>query len=123
MISYLYLQVVNTTPYTGMKVFPKSGCVPVGGVSELKVVFQPQSVDKFDVEVCVDVRELGRTLRIRLAGGVEQPTISIDKVRSYYFVCFLPSLSSFFSHVFYPMYNQNRLAALMSSYCYSFLGP
>lgn len=77
----LCLQVADPSPYAGMQLFPRSGCVPVGGAAELLVVLHPKSVDRFDVRVGVELRG-GKKVGIRMAGAVEHPVIAIDKVGS-----------------------------------------
>ena len=73
------MQVSDPAPYPGMKVYPKSGCVPVGGATELTIAFHPELAKKFDALMSVHFRE-GRSLFLRLAGTVEEPLVSIDKV-------------------------------------------
>lgn len=70
---------MDPTPYPGMEVYPKGGCVPVGGTTELKLMFHPESVDKFDAKLSVHFWE-GKTLTLKLAGAVEKPMVCIDKV-------------------------------------------
>ena len=60
--------------------FPDSGSVAIGGAANLKVLVCPETVGVFDIRVCVSLRE-GKTLSFRLAGTVEQPTVSIDQVQ------------------------------------------
>ena len=62
-----------------MKVHPQSGCVPVGGATELTIAFHPELAEKFDALMSVQFRE-GRSLVLRLAGTVEDPLVSIDQV-------------------------------------------
>ena len=62
-----------------MQLFPRSGCVPVGGAADLQVVLHPKSADRFDVRVGVELRS-GRRVGVRMTGAVEHPTIAIDKV-------------------------------------------
>ena len=70
---------VNPTPYPGLRVYPESGCVPVGGATDLILHLHPQAVDKFDTQLAVQVRE-GRRLRLKLVGAVEEPIVGIDRV-------------------------------------------
>ena len=72
-------QVADTQAPVGLKVFPESGCVPVGGATELRLVVHPETVGHFEGRVCVRLRE-GRPLSLKLAGTVEQPCVSIDQV-------------------------------------------
>ena len=73
------VQVADTQAPVGLKVFPESGCVPVGGATELRLVVHPETVGHFEGRVCVRLRE-GRPLSLKLAGTVEQPCVSIDQV-------------------------------------------
>ena len=73
------MQVSDPAPYPGMNVYPQSGCVPVGGATKLTIAFHPKLAEKFDALMSVQFRE-GRSLFLRLAGTVEEPLVSIDKV-------------------------------------------
>jgi len=75
------LQVVDSSPHPGLRVFPENGVVPTGGAACLKVLLCPEAVGNIDIRVCVALRE-GKTISFRLAGMVEQPTLSIDQVYS-----------------------------------------
>lgn len=67
-----------------MEIFPSSGCIPSQGAIELQIKVCPTVVGSFDVKVCVCIRE-SKQLYIRLAGTVEQPRITVEKV-SYEFI-------------------------------------
>lgn len=72
-------QVVNPEPCPGLRVHPESGCVPVGGASDLKLHLHPNSTTVFDTELVVHVRG-GRKLALKVVGAAEEPTVTIDKV-------------------------------------------
>ena len=72
-------QVVNPEPCAGLKVHPESGCVPVGGVSELQLHLHPESEALFDTELVVAVRG-GKRLTLKLVGAAEEPKVTIDRV-------------------------------------------
>ena len=60
---------------------PESGCVPVGGASDLKLHLHPNSTSIFDTEVLVRIRG-GRKLTLKIVGAAEEPTVTIDRVRT-----------------------------------------
>ena len=72
---------VNPEPCPGLRVDPESGCVPVGGVTDLKLHLHPVSVAMFDTELVVRVRGGGRRLALKLVGAVEKPIVTVDRVR------------------------------------------
>ena len=59
---------------------PESGCVPVGGVSELQLRLCPESEALFDTELVVAVRG-GKRMTLKLVGAAEKPRVTIDRVR------------------------------------------
>ena len=73
-------QVLNSEPCPGLTVHPESGCVPVGGVTDLKLHLYPKGVAVFDTELVVVIRG-GRRLGLKLVGAAEEPVVSIDRVR------------------------------------------
>ena len=75
-------QVKNPEPCPGLRVSPTSGCVPVGGASDLQLHLHPDSVAVFDTELEVLVRG-GRSLTLKVVGAVEEPTVTIDKVKGH----------------------------------------
>lgn len=77
--SLISSKVADATPYPGMQVHPACGCVPVGGVVGLTVIFKPQKVGAFDVKLGILLQE-GKGLSLRVAGSVEQPIVTIDQV-------------------------------------------
>ena len=62
-----------------MNIYCEKGCVPVGGTAELKVTLTPQFAGQFDVTLKVDLKE-GKCLSLRIAGSVEYPCVSVNKV-------------------------------------------
>ena len=75
----LVLKVINPEPCAGLKVHPKSGCVPVGGASDLQLHLHPESEALFDTELVVAVRG-GKRLSLKLVGAAEEPRVTIDRV-------------------------------------------
>ena len=71
---------MNPEPCPGLRVHPESGCVPVGGASDLKLHLHPDSVAVFDTELVVCIRG-GRKLALKVVGAAEKPTITINRVR------------------------------------------
>ena len=69
-----------------MHVHPVCGCIPVGGVAELTVLFQPNMVGPFDVKLNVLLKE-GKSITLRIAGNVDQPVVSIDQVMLFTMQC------------------------------------
>ena len=65
-----------------MKVHPESGCVPVGGTSDLQLQLCPGSEALFDTELVVAVRG-GRRLTLKLVGTAVEPRVTIDRVSNY----------------------------------------
>ena len=73
-------QVLNPqSSIPGLTVEPASGCVPVGGSVELQLKLHPTVVRNFDGWVKVKLRE-GKVLKVRVAGRVESPNVTVDKV-------------------------------------------
>ena len=72
---------MNPEPCPGLRVHPESGCVPVGGASDLKLHLHPHSTSIFDTEVAVRIRG-GRKLTLKIVGAAEEPTVTIDRVRT-----------------------------------------
>lgn len=73
---------VDTSPWPGLRVYPENGVVPRSGSAILSVLLCPQTVGNIDIRVTVAVRE-GKTLGCRLAGMVEQPILTVDKVTTH----------------------------------------
>lgn len=63
-----------------MNIYCESGHVSVGGAAEIKVTLTPQFAGQFDVTLNVDMKE-GKSLSLRIAGTVEYPCVSVDKVQ------------------------------------------
>ena len=63
-----------------MNIYCESGHVPVGGAAEIRVTLTPQFVGQFDVTLNMDLKE-GKCLSLRIAGTVEYPCVSVDKVQ------------------------------------------
>ena len=61
---------------------PTSGCVPVGGASDLQLHLHPDNAAVFDTELEVAIRG-GRSLTLKVVGAAEEPTVTIDKVRGH----------------------------------------
>ena len=78
-LAFLSSKVSDGSPHPGMHVHPVCGCIPVGGVAELTVLFQPNMVGPFDVKLNVLLKE-GKSITLRIAGNVDQPVVSIDQV-------------------------------------------
>ena len=74
-----FMKVVNPEPCPGLKVHPKNGCVPVGGVSDLQLCLCPESEALFDTELVVAIRG-GKRLSLKLVGAAEKPRVTIDRV-------------------------------------------
>ncbi|XP_035189456.1 cilia- and flagella-associated protein 47 [Oxyura jamaicensis] len=75
--NHAYFQVLHSNPLPGMLITPCDGVVPVGGHTELKILFTPNAKISFDTRVEVAVRNSG-VLVLRIVGYVETPEIKID---------------------------------------------
>lgn len=55
--SLYFFKVFDVYPLPGMTVIPAEGVVPVGGYTELQILFSPNAAMKFDtrVEVCENI--------------------------------------------------------------------
>ena len=54
----------------------------MGGASDLQLHLHPDNVAVFDTELEVVIRG-GRSLTLKVVGAVEEPTVTIDKVRGH----------------------------------------
>ena len=62
-----------------MEVYCESGCVPVGGIVELRVVLKPEITELFDVKLYIDFK-CGKSFSLRITGTVEYPSVSVSQV-------------------------------------------
>ncbi|RXM29158.1 Cilia- and flagella-associated protein 47 [Acipenser ruthenus] len=82
--NHAYFQVFDVYPLPGMTVIPAEGVVPVGGYTELQILFSPNAAMKFDTRVEVAIRNT-KTLELRIGGSVEVPQVDMSVVAAYDF--------------------------------------
>ncbi|MGH0144520.1 UNVERIFIED_CONTAM: hypothetical protein FKN15_016434 [Acipenser sinensis] len=82
--NHAYFQVFDVYPLPGMTVIPAEGVVPVGGHTELQILFSPNAAMKFDTRVEVAIRNT-KTLELRIGGSVEVPQVDMSVVAAYDF--------------------------------------
>ncbi|XP_041127618.1 cilia- and flagella-associated protein 47-like isoform X2 [Polyodon spathula] len=75
--NHAYFQVCDVYPLPGMTVIPAEGVVPVGGYTELQILFSPNVAMKFDTRVEVAIRNT-KTLELRIGGSVEVPQVEMS---------------------------------------------
>ena len=76
---YNLIQITDLRSNLNIEVSPSEGSIPGGGAIELEIKVNPSTVGSFDVRLSICIRE-STQLNVRLAGTVEQPRITVQKV-------------------------------------------
>ncbi|XP_058470520.1 cilia- and flagella-associated protein 47-like [Solea solea] len=75
--NHAYYRVLDVCPLPGMMVSPREGVVPSGGQTVLKILFNPDSVIKFDTRVQIAMRKM-KSIELRVRGTVESPNVDFS---------------------------------------------